>query len=279
MRSIQKITILILTLCMCLGSGSCSPERMNAARESDDEEAAQKEAETIKPIGSDPMSLPPYSYDLEERNWDEEGITIKYPVIINSNMLEATEAANELIRNDIRNVIDVVKSDNSDGTLAIDAVYDYQKYSPACLSIKYVGSYYGKSSVYPVHFYHTITISLDSAAVVPLSDLFVIDETFVETFKMGMYAPYRDDLDLEASGVDITTAISEQYSNNQLIALFAQADAAYYLTDQGVILSVEVPHALGDHLEMAVRYEFLEINMKRDHPFWKDYMYLSEGDA
>jgi hypothetical protein len=94
---------------------------------------------------------------------------------------------------------------------------------------------------------------------------------------MGMYAPYRDDLDLEASAGSIYELIGGLYSNADLISIFSAQNAAYYLTSQGIVLSVEVPHAMGDHLELAVNYESLEANINKDHPFWNGYMYLEES--
>ena len=41
----------------------------------------------------------------------------------------------------------------------------------------------------------------------------------------------------------------------------------------GVIVSIEVPQALGDHLEMAINYETIEANMIKSSPVWKDYLF------
>ncbi|HEY5562685.1 MAG TPA: hypothetical protein VIK72_13185 [Clostridiaceae bacterium] len=80
----------------------------------------------------------------------------------------------------------------------------------------------------------------------PLKDIFIIDDHFVEAFKSGIYSNSRDDLD---------------------------NDANYKLTKYGVILSIEVPHAIGDHLEMAIPYEAMEANMIKNSLVWKDYLF------
>ncbi|WHH57750.1 protease inhibitor I42 family protein [Petroclostridium sp. X23] len=297
MNVLKKLIIFLGIFIMCLGFAACSVKEKGLSNDLMDEKKQQSQApksQTPKsqtpdpqapsdeappdPTGSDPMSLPPYTYDIEGRNWNVEGITVKYPMIVNSNIQEKSDEANDLIMNDMSTLIEIIKKNVNDETLTVDGVFDYSQISPTVLSICYEIDYYAESLAYPVSLYHTLTISLDQVAAIPLSDLFVIDETFVEDFKtMWMYAPFRD-LDLEASGVNIKEEIEKLYSNKELIKLFSQANAQYYLIDQGLILSIEVPHALGDHLEMATKYEFLEIYMKKDHPLWKDYMFLG-GDG
>jgi hypothetical protein len=45
----------------------------------------------------------------------------------------------------------------------------------------------------------------------------------------------------------------------------------------GVIVSIEVPHAVSDHLEMAIPYEAVESNMIKSSPLWKDYLFIKDG--
>jgi hypothetical protein len=50
------------------------------------------------------------------------------------------------------------------------------------------------------------------------------------------------------------------------------------MADQGVNISIEVPHALVDHLEMDVNYESIEKNIEKNKPIWKDYLFIAEPD-
>ena len=290
MKVKNKSMVLSVILILCLGLASCSVKTADAPVSPNAQAAQPSQAQTqppetqtpgeasIEPIGSDPLSLPPYSFDIEGKNWNVEGITVKYPMLVNSNTQDKTDAANDLIMNDMSKLIETIRSGSDDETLTIDGVFDYTQIAPTVLSVCYNIDYYADSMVYPVSLYHTITLSLEQAEAIPLSDLFVIDETFVKDFKSyWMYAPFRD-LDLEAAGVNIKEEIESLYSDEDLQRLFSQTDAQYYLTDQGLFISIEVPHVLGDHLEMAMKYEFLEASMKKDHPLWENYMFLA-GDA
>ncbi|AET69284.1 hypothetical protein Desor_3825 [Desulfosporosinus orientis DSM 765] len=292
----KKLMIFMGIFIMCLELTGCSVKNVAEKQQSQNletqtskplesqtpEPQAPTDKATMNPDGPTRL-LPPYSYETESRNWNVKGITVKYPMFVNTSTLEPSleekaDQANDLIMNDMENLIETIQSNVDDETLTIDGIYEYSQISPIVLSIRYEIDYYAESLAHPVSLYHTLTISLDKDSVIPLSDLFVIDKTFVEDYKSNwMYAPSRD-LDLEAAGVNIKEEIANQYSNEDLIRLFSQADAQYYLTDQGLILSIEVPHALGDHLEKAMKYEFLEENMKRDHPLWANYMFL-KGDT
>lgn len=277
MKTLKKAMILIGILMMCLALAACTSRKKEPqSAENTEKQTDRIDEEAQEPVGSDPMSLPPYTFDIETKNWTGEGITLKYPEIIHSNMQEETDEVNDLIVKDLSEVIESIKNTVNDTTLTIDGAYEYERYAPDVLSIKYMGSYASSLSAYPVNFYHTITLSLEQAAVIPLSDLFVIDEAFVEGLKNWMYAPYSESLDLEESSKSIDSLLSEQYSNDTLVQWLCQEKAPYYLTSQGLILSFEVPHALGDHLELAMNYEFLEQSIKRDHPAWKNYLFLSE---
>jgi hypothetical protein len=217
-----------------------------------------------------------FTFDVDSRSWNEEGITVKYLLLVNSSDPDKAGKINDLIMDDMSRVLETIKDNNPDDSITIDGVFEYETPSPSVLSIGYNITYFGETLAYPVDVFHSITISLDAAAIIPLSDLFVIDESFVEAFKMGMYAPHRDDLDLEVTADSMYELIGGLFSNEELSNTFLMENAAYRLTGQGIVLSIDVAHMMGDHLEMAVNFENLESNIRRDHPFWNDYMFLDE---
>lgn len=217
-----------------------------------------------------------FTFDVDSRSWNEEGITVKYLLLVNSSDPVKAGKINDLIMDDISRVLETIKNESPDDSITVDGMFEYETPGSSVLSIGYNITYFTETQAYPVDVFHSITISLDEAAIIPLSDLFVIDESFVEAFKMGMYAPHRDDLDLEATVDSMYELIGGLYSNEELINTFLMENAAYRLTGQGIVLSIDVAHMMGDHLEMAVNFENLESNIRRDHPFWNDYMFLDE---
>lgn len=277
MNNLQKIISILLSALLCVGMVACKNDKDYSSKEkvADDSSKTATVTEKFSTTASD------YTYDLECKNWNEEGITVKYPLVVNSNDQDKSDVINDLLMDDMSNYIDAIKSNIVDKTgLTIDAVYDYANYSISVLSINYRGTYFADKMVYPVNFYHTITINTEDAKRIQLSDLFNINDNFIETYKMGIYAPYIDDLDLEASGVSIEDVLKD-YSNDDLIEMFKSPDAEYFLAEQGVIISIPVQHVIGDHFEIAINFELVEDCFNKGNPVWQDYMFLTveNGDS
>ena len=273
----------LLAYAIILGLAMCGCElTANTGRE--------PETSLALPVSDNPMDASAaftpetFTYDVESRNWSDDGITVKYPMLVNVNNQDHADKINDIIMNDISDLLSGLSDVAADASFACDGVYDCAAPDPAnfddplpkVLSVYYLITYSSDSLAYPVNLYHTVSISLESPAAIALKDLFTIDESFVDSFMAGLYTPYRDDLNLEADRLSIPDLINEQYTTEDLIRAFSEPAASYYLTSQGIILSIPVPHALGDHLEMAVNYEYLELSIKKNHPFWDGYMFLAE---
>lgn len=276
MKNIRKISLLLCIVFLIASMGACADKKTTTP-----EVGQQTQEPETTPNANDSASTNNYTYEIKSNPWGEEAIAVTYPTLVNSENQEWADQINEIIQADLNNVIDGSEgirgaAENPDA-VTVDAGYEYSESMSTILSIKYLGSYFVEGAAYPVNFYHTITINLDKAEILKLSDLFVIDQAFVDAFKMGTYAPYDVDLDLEAAGENVQDIISKQYTDEELIAWFSDAEVDFYMTETGVILSVEVPHALGDHLEMAVTYENIESNIIKDNLVWANYSFLNES--
>lgn len=284
MKTIQKIFMLgsVILLCLCLGACSgkdaeviaevtteAEPQTEAVTEEATTELATETTSEEIENIGLEGI----YPYELESMAWEEDGINFIYPVVVNLADEEKANYINEAIGADVYNyVVNIMQLVEDPADLTIEAVYTTSDTIGDPLSINYFGSYYFDGAAYPVSFYHTITIDVDSTNVVPLSDLFTIDETFTEIYKMSsIYSQNSIDFDLQGSGVNPADVINEQYTDEQLIEIFSQPEAEYYLDNMGVTLSVEVPHVYGDHLEMFLSYDQLDMSVNPDSSsFWEN---------
>ena len=274
MKKLKAMRVWMGIVLVCLSLGGCVGNKEE--KENQKTEVPKEESVTQRPQETD-TAKQQFEYEVETKNLGGEGITVQYPILVNTSDKTKADAINDLIQKDIDHVIEKIKADtdNTSG-VTIDSNYNYANEFDHLLSIQYLGTRFVKEAAYPVAFNHTITLSIEEKAVIPLSDLFVIDEAFVQAFKLGNYAPYTKDLDLEVSGVNVVDLITQEYTEEELIDVFQKSDANYSMKGQGIILSIEVPHVVGDHLEMAVNYEALESNIKKEHPVWKDYMFLAK---
>jgi len=234
---------------------------------------ACKEKETIRFQGKTT-----FTYNIIDETYTENGITIKYPQLSKASNPTKADLVNKAIQDGIRTKLEAIKIGGKDmGDLSLDLKYDVSGYSNKVISISYQGTSYFKQAAYPVNIYYTQNITLGEVDTLPLKAIFIIDDHFIEAFKSGIYSTSRDDLNLEKSGINIKETIESQYSNQDLVELFKKDDANYRLTKEGVILSIEVPHAIGDHLEMAIPYAAIEANMIKSSPVWKDYLFIKSG--
>lgn len=239
-------------------------------------------AEVKKPDSGEkavPDKKAEFTYNIIDDIYKENGITIKFPQLTKASDPIKGDSINKAIQESIRGKLDSLRSGKEDmGALTLDLNYKTAGYSSKVFTVSYQGYSHFKQAAYPVNVYHTQNIALDDVHTIALKDIFTIDDFFVERFKSGMYSPSREDLDLEKSGVKIKEEIERLYSNKELITMFQKADANYKLTEYGVILSIEVPHVLGDHLEMAINYETIERNFIKKSPVWKDYLFIKTSN-
>jgi len=279
------ITVMSLVACAKKETSKDTPSTNQDVKKPESVVKTDSSEKVVPVIKADPVnkvvpdSKAAFTYSIIDETYTEKGITIKFPQLTKASDPIKGDSINKSIQESIRSKLDSLRIGNEDlGALTLDLSYEMAGYGNKVLSITYQGYSNYEQANSPVNIYHTQNIALNDVHTMTLKESFTINDFFVERFKSGMYSPSRADLDLEKAGVNIKEEIERQYSNKDLISLFQKAEANYKLTEYGVVLSIEVPHALGDHLEMAVPYETIEINIIRNNPLWKDYLFLNSGD-
>lgn len=128
------------------------------------------------------------------------------------------------------------------------------------------GLLYGEGMPYPTNLFHTTNIDVDTGTKVNLKDLLKIDQKFVSLLKNDHYAYASDESNEEIEAY--VKELFDSYSDEELISYLNQADEAssdsnplgifsYYSQKAG--LSFQVPHALGDYVEIEIKLSDLEI--------------------
>ena len=119
--------------------------------------------------------------------------------------------------------------------------------------------------MYPTQLLFTTNINLKEGKKIRLSDVFSINERFVEQFKQSPYIdwenPSNPNKEKQAVVVEYLSSIKQQ----ELMNAFKQADdpsiednpyGIYsYFKEGFLIISIQVPHALGDHAEFKMNVE------------------------
>ena len=192
-------------------------------------------------------------YDITEVTYTDNNININYPQISNLSDSEKQDRINELIKTEALVVLESYKDDINNLNLNMNFEIMYK--GSDILSIKYLGLSSVKGTAFPTNEINTTNIDLAKEQLLTLSDVVTVNDTFIEKFNAGKYKEYSSDLNLESEGA-LNDALNYLDSNN-LIASFKKEAAKFYFTNESLVVSVEVAHVMGDHLEMEIKYNDL----------------------
>lgn len=205
-------------------------------------------------------------YEIVSNVYKKQNIIINYPQIINLGDNNRQSTVNQLIKNDVLSYV----NNNIAQDAALELKYSVKLQTSDLLSIKYSGVAMGKGAAHPNNIFYTTNINIKNGTKIRLSDVVKIDENLINAFKKGQY------IDLEAKYTKAEEAEIIRYvnsiSNNDLIKYFSGADSAdieninqwstfSYLTKDSIVISVIVPHALGDHAEVSIEYKNIQSNI------------------
>lgn len=277
MKSIKKNLLITSFLILAISFTACKgkePSPDVIAKESAKETEKETLINNTEVKKSESVEKEEFTYSIIDETYTDEGIIIKFPQLVKASNQAKGDSINKAIQDNIKKKLNSLRMDNEDmGDFSLDLQYESMEYDNKVLSIVYKGISHFKKAAYPVNIFHVQNITLDEVGTLPLKAIFNIDDHFIEAYKSGNYATYTNDLNLESSGVNLKKTVEDQYSNGDLVKLFQKDEANYRLTIDGVIVSIEVPHAIGDHLEMSIPYEAVESNMIKNSQVWKDYLF------
>ena len=192
-------------------------------------------------------------YDIKMETYTDKNIKINYPQISNLNDNEKQIRLNEMIKTQVLGILENYNDGINDLNLEMDYEIKYQ--GKDLLSIQYIGLSATKGAAYPINEYNTANIDLKNEQLLKLSDVVTINDNFIEKFNSGKYVAYSKSLNLESEGALIDAL--HNFDNNSLIESLNKETTNFYYTMDTLVVSIELPHVLGDHLEMEIKYNDL----------------------
>ncbi|MGI5837198.1 MAG: PdaC/SigV domain-containing protein [Chloroflexota bacterium] len=192
-------------------------------------------------------------YDLVPDGVAGVNVTLNYPQLSNLADSDKQNRINDLIRTVALEIMKPYEGDEENLSLNVD--YEVKYKSPDLLSIQYVGLANVQGAAHPNNLYCTTNIDLKAERQLTLGDVVTVNDEFVKQFLSGKYTPYSSSLNLQSKGA-LEEALAS-LDHQTLLESFKQPSTQFYFTDTSLGVSVEVAHALGDHLEMEIGYETL----------------------
>ncbi|RFB13539.1 hypothetical protein DZB84_16330 [Bacillus sp. HNG] len=195
-------------------------------------------------------------FEVDTTSYQNGKLTIHYPQLVNMQNEELEQRINNRIKEDA--ILFLNQYQDGDAPLKMD--YEVILPESDTFSVQYTGNYNG--GMYPTHLLFTTNIDFKKGEKIRLPDLFVIDEPFIETLKKAKYIDWENPPDPNKEKQDAIIEYLNTFNNQDLIKAFHKADHPdpnenpygifSYFLNHTVVISIQVPHALGDHAEFEV---------------------------
>lgn len=268
----NKILLLVVFACALFLAG-CSTEQTGPSQQVDenntppkqvevdeDDEATAEEAEVVeeeetpsKQVGEEKNTEP---FEIDTVTYEDEELIIHYPQLNKMQDKELEQQINTLIQEDATLFLKQYQGGDS----PLEMNYEVLLPDSDTFSIRYTGDYNG--GMYPTNLFFTTTIDWKNGEKVRLADMFVIDEGFIEKLQNASYIDWENPKEPNQEKQDAIVEYVNTFDSETLIEAITKADhpnpeenpygVFSYFLDDAVIISIQVPHALGDHAEFEL---------------------------
>lgn len=205
-----------------------------------------------------PDKIDKESIQLTRTTYQNGDISVHFPQLTGMENSTKEIQINEKIKDEVTQFIHQYE----DVDAALDMDYEVMMNTEETLSILYTGYYYVKGGPYPSHLLFTTNLDLKTGEKTRLTDSVTINDDFIEKFKTALYI----DRENPASPNEEKTLAVKEYlnsiSDSDLSSALKQADLSSasdnpygifsYLQNHDLIISIQVPHVIGDHAEFKI---------------------------
>lgn len=220
------------------------------------EDLSSKElGETVDNIESD--------YTVESNIYSYKNINVIYPSIAGLEAIDKQNIINKLLKEESLSFVHIMNESKDTLNYELDYRVIYQDNN--IISIIFSGYRYMEEALYPVDVFYTLNVDLHNVKKLVLGDMVSIDENFVNVYIENLKKDKGDELINFACEYLLKSLSSEDFMNG-----FTESDMPYgsskyvysYFTGSSIGISWEVPHSIGDHVEVEVPIEVLFDSIK-----------------
>lgn len=250
----MKINLCIIWIFILLFSTSCSNETKNINIEVGGNETVEITMKNIE----DNNVVAETGHVIELNSYAYKDINVLYPSVKGLPSAEIESKVNELLKTEALSFIELI-GDGKD-ELFFELGYEVVYESDTMLSIRYNGSRYMNGAPYPVDVFFTTNIDLVNATKLSLANFLNINDLLVNSYVACINKETEDEL------VELGYQyIRESYTEDEIMKHLEMADSSYgesayifsYFTGSTIGISWEVPHVIGDHVEVEIPIDVL----------------------
>ena len=212
-------------------------------------------------------------YDVVDEKYDDNGIHIIYPQIINLSDNDKQKKINEMIKSEALVLVDHCKDEGA----TLEANYKITFESKNILSLQFEAHENHKRAAHPLNKLYTLNINMNNCTKLKLKDFINVDENLVDKFRQCKVSkPDETEVGDKAFNILLNSKITG--TTKYLLECFNGADSSYetspftfsYFTKDALIISTEVSHSFCDHIQIELKYEDIKDNIKSDNEIWKE---------
>ncbi|NFH80285.1 DUF4163 domain-containing protein [Clostridium botulinum] len=273
---------IILTLVLSVGLISCADQKASsndikedntASSEVNNEIISNKEdkvddykkvSDTTKEDSSKNLKEKSNEYELVSKNYNKNNVKINYPEIKKFNDDEKLKSINKYLKGCALKVLDdYVKEDPNLEAVNLNVNYDVKFKNEKYISIVYKGEVNVKGTAYPSSIFYTTNVDLESGNIIRLSDYSNVNDILNKLKDPKNIKVIAENDELAAAQKDFILNIG----NDNLINMVKNADfhevntkiespkdGVYsYFDKDGIVISLQVNHAIGDHAEFKLK--------------------------
>ena len=276
LRMIRKLLSIVLA-CICIVVAGCgnqpvekTPTLTNKVeeKESNNDLTEQETHDSIKKNAQPIEDTSPLAEEEEEKVdpyqfktdiYQKGHLSIEYPQLMQMVDGNKEPQMNEIVRQEA--IKFVTQFEGDDTALNMDDQVILNTHDT--LSILYTGNYNG--GAYPTRLLFTTNVNIKDGKKIRISDVFPINERFVEQFKQSPYIDWENPSSPNKEKQDAVVEYLNSINQQELMNAFKQADEPSiennpygiysYFKEDFLIISIQVPHALGDHAEFKMNLE------------------------
>ncbi|KAI3345053.1 DUF4163 domain-containing protein [Clostridium botulinum] len=279
----KGIYALILTLVLSVGLISCADQKASSNNIKEDNEVSsevnneiisnkedkvedsQKASDTTKEEQSSKnLKEKSNEYELVSKNYNKNNVKINYPEIKKFNDDEKLKSINKYLKGCALKVLDdYVKEDPNLEAVNLNVNYDVKFKNEKYISIVYEGEVNVNGTAYPSSIFYTTNVDLESGNIIRLSDYSNVNDILNKLKDPKNIKVIAESDELAAAQKDFILNIG----NDKLINMIKNADfhevntkiespkdGVYsYFDKDGVVISLQVNHAIGDHAEFKLK--------------------------
>ena len=266
----KNILVALLLMCMLMLTSCNYTGKKEAEKGQVNQDIATKTIDTNSIASNNQKNE--NNYEIQKTSYVKNNIKIEYPQISGLRDTVRQKTINDVLKNDAM-MLNIYGSE--DDKVSLDIKYDVKWKGSNLLSVAYSGYGYVKGNAYPNNLFYTTNIDINKGDRLKLKDIVNMDKRFIEKFR-----GYKvKDPDVNQATAAAFKYIPQTHSVDDMLKHFKEADAEFgksrytfsYFTKDSIGVSLEVPHAVGDHIEIEVKYQDLVDYVKFENGIWNDF--------